>query len=472
MRDHLFLSHANPEDNEFTLWLALQLAKAGFPVWCDLTKLLGGEDFWLDIEKSIRERALKFIYVLSKTSNKKPGPLKELSVADNIARDNNLSDFIIPVHIDALPHREINIQLSRINAISFERGWAKGLRTLLEKLEKEGIPKNADFTPEAVTSWWRYQFSASKGVIDQPEDYLSNWFLISDLPSKTYFHILYDTRSSKGQLKPDFPYTAFVLKNYLISFAKSEDFEGKLGDGLLIGDTHDFPTEDLLHGRVREEIIKKREGRDAIVRLLKIAWDGMLRRRALPIYELANDNRCFYFKKGLVESDTISFRSAKDKTSYRNVVGYKTVKATDSRAESKRYWHFGVQARPIAYPEIAYCIKPHVVFSDDGENIWESKLRLHRARRSQCRNWWNAEWRDRILASMSWLAEEATIDVKLGSDVAVQVSSTPLRFSSPVSYVDPDKTHLSLDEDDEEDYDEDLDELGDDTSEEQRPSET
>ena len=40
-RDTLLLSHANPEDNEFTLWLALQLANHGYKVWSDLTKLLG-----------------------------------------------------------------------------------------------------------------------------------------------------------------------------------------------------------------------------------------------------------------------------------------------------------------------------------------------------------------------------------------------------------------------------------------------
>jgi hypothetical protein len=48
------ISHANPEDNEFTLWLALQLAKEGYKVWTDLTDLLGGESFWNDIEHVIR----------------------------------------------------------------------------------------------------------------------------------------------------------------------------------------------------------------------------------------------------------------------------------------------------------------------------------------------------------------------------------------------------------------------------------
>ena len=36
-RDTLLLSHANPEDNEFTLWLAFQLANEGYRVLCDLT---------------------------------------------------------------------------------------------------------------------------------------------------------------------------------------------------------------------------------------------------------------------------------------------------------------------------------------------------------------------------------------------------------------------------------------------------
>jgi hypothetical protein len=66
LRDTLLLSHANPEDNEFTLWLALQLANEGIRVWCDLTKLLGGEIFWDDIEGVIRDRTAKAIYVLSR----------------------------------------------------------------------------------------------------------------------------------------------------------------------------------------------------------------------------------------------------------------------------------------------------------------------------------------------------------------------------------------------------------------------
>jgi hypothetical protein len=98
----LFLSHANPEDNLVTSWLALQLAREGYAVWCDLTKLLGGEAFWDDIQAAIEQRAAKFLYVLSRASNTKDGALAELMVARDVEKKLKLHDFIIPLHIDDL----------------------------------------------------------------------------------------------------------------------------------------------------------------------------------------------------------------------------------------------------------------------------------------------------------------------------------------------------------------------------------
>ena len=104
-RDMLFLSHANPEDNAFTRWLALRLAREGYPIWCDLTKLLGGEDFWRDIEMALRQRAMKVLFVLSKASNRKAGTLKEIAVAEKVGKA--FKDFIIPLRIDDLSSNDI-----------------------------------------------------------------------------------------------------------------------------------------------------------------------------------------------------------------------------------------------------------------------------------------------------------------------------------------------------------------------------
>ena len=202
-RDLIFISHANPEDNGFSRWLALQLAKEGYPVWCDLTNYLGGEDCWKDADKAIKERTCKFLFVLSRTSNDKAGVLKELMVAENVVKKHQFTDFIIPLKVDDLAHDEINIQLARLKTVSFEEGWAAGLDGLLKKLERDQVAKNDAYSASAVASWWRSNFSASEGVQNKPEECLSNWFPLMDLPETIYLHSL--TRGENGIGPIDFP---------------------------------------------------------------------------------------------------------------------------------------------------------------------------------------------------------------------------------------------------------------------------
>lgn len=443
----LFLSHANPEDNEFTRWLSLQLAKEGYPVWCDLTKLLGGEDFWRDAEEAIRERTSKFIFALSKTSNRKEGPLNELRLAKNVAKSLGAKDFIIPVLIDDLSHSDTNIELTRINAIPFNKGWAKGLKALLEKLELDKVPKSSKFTPDAVCSWWRSQFSTDQGILTQPEDYLSNWFMIESLPQNIYFHEMGRSEIGLVELPSDLPYPAFVHYQYMVSFAPANDFADNLNP-LFIANSRSVSTEDFINEGFEQIRISRQEGRNFVCRLLRMAWECLIKERRLPTYELANRTQAFYFSKGLVKEDNIKFSNVDGKERDRDIVGYRTTaKDASGHPISKRFWHFAIESKPIVYPLSAYVIKPHVLFSDDGKQLWESHRRAHRARRSQCKNWWNPEWRDRILASVAWLANyESTIKLSLGSDVAIFVPRHPTIFSSPVSYLDPEKEQLPVEE--------------------------
>jgi hypothetical protein len=226
-RDVLLLSHANPDDNEFTLWLALQLANEGYNVWSDVTRLLGGEVFWNDIEEVIRQSAAKVLFVLSRNSNNRDGALRELHLAQGLAKRESLKDFVIPLHIDDLPHSEVTIELTRVNAVPFEKSWAAGLATLLKKLEEDAVPKNPNFNPTAVNQWWRTKFSAEEGVRSEAEEYLSNWFEVS-LPEHVYFHTVARKSIGKIELIGPPPYPAVQHGISLITFAKARDFEGKL----------------------------------------------------------------------------------------------------------------------------------------------------------------------------------------------------------------------------------------------------
>ena len=62
-REALFISHANPEDNAFTLWLGAKLSALGYEVFADVLRLRGGDDWERILEEVIRAKAAKVLLV-------------------------------------------------------------------------------------------------------------------------------------------------------------------------------------------------------------------------------------------------------------------------------------------------------------------------------------------------------------------------------------------------------------------------
>lgn len=424
MRQMVFISHANPDDNEFTLWLTLRLAREGYGVWCDLTKLLGGETFWRDIETAIRDRTVKFVYVLSRTSNVKEGPLNELNVALNVARDQELHDFVIPLHIDDLPFRDINIQISRLNAIECNRGWASGLHALLKKLAEENVPKDDRFGAEAVAAWWRANYDGAEMVRPVVDDYLSNWFPIRRLPETLHMHLV------DGNVAiADLSFPAHRVGDYVVSFAPAEEL------GLEAIRSSQVLTEYALQFEFGGLPVDYHDRSNAIARLLRLAWGGMMQERGVPRYELANGLEAGFFTADLLTKSRISFALEDGFTGRRGLTGRNRVWSGRLRRKVDRHWHFAITANARLRPQPLYAVKTHVLFSTDGKTIWDSKKQLQRIRRTHCKEWWNDDWRDRLLAAVAWIAGGATqVEAKVSCSDSVAVATTPMRFSSPVSY--------------------------------------
>lgn len=436
-RNMVFVSHAAPEDNDLALWMSLQLAKAGYAVWCDLTKLLGGEKFWEDIQQAIQQRTAKFVFILSSASNTKTGTLNELDCALGTEKKLCARDFVFTAKVDSLEYNDIFIGIRRLNHTDFKNSWAEGLAKLLKKLDDDGVPKTPGFNPDSVCSWWRDQFSATAGVTDQEEDVLSNWFNVENIPSRLYEHQLSPIKPGPIGLEETyftFPTVKISDVSYL-SFAPSADLTSGLGSNLTII-SKQYEYQEVLTGT----IIK--DGPRHISQLFRLAWARRLQ-SALPRYELANKLECFYFSGGLIKDDSIHFLTIDGKKTWRDVVGYKTLPGG-----RVRHWHYGISGKPILRPETLFVIKGHVLFSDDRQNIWEKKDALARARRNQCKNWWNDEWRDRILATMFHLAEgQEVVSFPVASDAGFTISKFPILFESPVSYLTP-KNIEKLDLDD------------------------
>ncbi|HUV30414.1 MAG TPA: hypothetical protein VMY05_04890 [Acidobacteriota bacterium] len=164
----------------------------------------------------------------------------------------------------------------------------------------------------------------------------------------------------------------------------------------------------------------------------------MLNERGVPTYSLSNRTKCFYFTEDILRGKRIDFQGVDGARAHRQLIGFKTVGKKSVGGRAKRMWHFALSSRPLLHPELAYVIRPHVLFSDDGVTIWESKERLHAARRSQCKDWWNDDWRDRILAGVMWLSDGADmIQLPISNDATLHVERSPVIVSSPVTYAGP-----------------------------------
>ena len=176
MRNKIFISHATPDDNDFTKWLSLKLVGLGYEVWCDVLFLDKGADFWKIIEKEIRENAIKFLLVTTEIAIKREGVLREITVAEKVKKVLKDDNFIIPLMVDEkLSYDDLPPEIIRINAIDFKKSWATGLIDLLDALEKQLVYKNSP-APNKSNSLYQQIFLHNKTSIEKEEIYDSKWF--------------------------------------------------------------------------------------------------------------------------------------------------------------------------------------------------------------------------------------------------------------------------------------------------------
>ena len=98
-RDAIFISHANPEDNAFTVWLNARLTAAGFQVWADVLRLGGGQDWQRRLEGCLRNKAVKVLLVGTAEGINKQGVRNEIQIAHSVGRRIGDPDFVIPLRL-------------------------------------------------------------------------------------------------------------------------------------------------------------------------------------------------------------------------------------------------------------------------------------------------------------------------------------------------------------------------------------
>ncbi len=426
-RDVVFISHANPEDNDFALWLASHLACAGYSVWSDVTKLLGGEVFWDTIENGIRYQSAKIIVALSRNAQSKQGVLDEVHIAVSVERASGLSGFVVPVRVDDLPFDQVRANLARKNVIDFCGNWATGLAQLLESFERDGVPKVNIGGATNIGDWCRAHLQSRAAVVQRPELLQSNWLTIQALPEWILLHQINVRLESIDEVIRELGYPFFRYLRLIGGFAEAEDFQSTLAAKVSFSEAYRIPLQRFLTGRPDElPGLEGRQARNFVTSLVRQGWDNEAAKRGLRSYETASGALVWFLPKGLIDGDRVHFSDGRSKRRQKLLVG---------RSERRQvYWHFGVEARPFLGHIPRIVLRPHVVFSADGVNPLDSKVRMHVLRRSFCKNWWNDRWRDLILAFVSWFsAENEVISLHVGCSASIGVSSSLFKLEAPIS---------------------------------------
>jgi hypothetical protein len=452
-KETLFISHATPEDNDFALWLASRLQLLGYEVWVDKNSMLGGEKFWEEIDQIIRNKAAKLLLVYSKNICQKDqdgnpilgklrdGIYKEFSLAESIAKQYTLKDFIILLNIDGADYN-LFIGADRLNQITFHENWATGFRQLEKKLKNSGIPKNSSNIDNNFWDWYKNQYVCKNGIISKKELYYSNWWPISQLPEFFYIYQFRSEKQAKEIYGQENRFPISKISNHLSSFEPDLLFEfGEEDNKFTVRPQNIFHIKisDIINGLNSDDFPTQRDAENHLKSLLRRVFHLIMKNRKMFWYEMANKRQTYFYTPANLDSWKVKFEfpfRPKRKRKTKNLIG------TYRRSE---YWHYAVSCKPILEPIMAFSLKNHLIFTSDGFDVWKDKegninkkkIQTHRRSKASISRFFNEEWRDMLLAFINGLKKDGRIEIRLSKNFVLEMPLITEFFWADFGYDDP-----------------------------------
>lgn len=448
MRETLFISHATPEDNDFAIWLASRLEMLGYKTWIDKDGLIGGEKFWETIQNVIKDNAAKVLFVYSTkicdvNGNLKNGIYKEWSYAESIANQYNINDFIIPLHIEAKAPFNVFIGANMINHVPFDTSWAEGLKQLLRKLEKDGIPKNSTIEESSFSEWYENEYISNCSIINKAELYYTSWWQVGQMPQKFFMHQFHNELQAKEILKINESIPISRQANILSSFSERLNYTLTDENGsfeVSPETTHTFTLTDILNGFDSDSFPQHKEVENYFKRLLSHVIFQLFRKKGLWKTELSSKKPAFYLPS-YNNLKPVKFRypySAPTKPPKKKSIG--------GKFENIGNWHYAVSPQTILSPFVGFSLKSHLIFTEDGFKVISDTKKAHSYRRRKGKRFFNEEWRDMLLAFIQGLKDEnGEIKIKVTeNEEYLRMEEWPEMFWSEVGYYEP-KSVMNLD---------------------------
>jgi hypothetical protein len=420
-RSSIFISHASPEDNAFTIWLGAKLSAVGYEVFADVLRLRGGDDWERVLEDAIRVKAAKVLLAASPQGVQKQGVRNEITIAADVAKKIGDSKFIVPLRLAPF---DAPLLVAHAQYIDFSKGWSKGLDELLALLEELTIPKTN--AAEFSDPWRGMQLKDARAITAKPEHLVSNWLAVDSLPTAIQF---FDFKGgiSIGKAQKavqDCPIAIAPFNRGFFAFAPLHELQDHFGPDLPLERVDQTETNAFLNEGWSDLRLVPRDARAKFVDIVRRGFDNFFRSKSLKSFELASGHFAWWPTAAHATLQRHSFKWPDGPAGSRQIVG----------RSNKRgfHWHYGVSCKVRTSPIRHVRVASRVIFTADGYNVFGSPKRLHRMRRSFCKNWRNGKWRDLFLTFWFWLAAGANfIDIPLGEGVAMRLTLPPMGVDAP-----------------------------------------
>lgn len=437
MKDQIFISHATPEDNDFTIWLASRLEMRGYRVWIDKERLLGGERFWDTIQKAIdSSRKVLLVYSNNIVQNRslKRGIEDELEYAKSLASVKNDTEFVIPLHIDDSAYNLV-IGLPNINHIPFNNNWAQGLAQLFKKLDKDGVQYDANIN-SSLSTWYESVYSTDSKIMKKKEMYYTSWWSVKYIP-QTFYMYKFSNKEQATTIKQVNESIPLAQQSNIIS-----SFDGELSfnvarEGLnfdiLPQAIYSYSLEKILLGFESDSFPSHKDVENHFKDYLRYLIYEILRRKGFRKTEMANKRYAYYFPAYQNKFVKIPFR-------YKKSFPPKTKrKALGGKYKDKGYWHYGISVLSMLYPHIGVSIKSHLFFTSDGFKLIDNDSVQHSYRRNKGRSFFNEHWRDMLLALLTSLqGNNGKIEIPVTrKGICLEMNLWPETIWSEYGYNDP-----------------------------------
>lgn len=437
MKDQIFISHATPEDNDFTIWLASRLEMRGYRVWIDKEGLLGGERFWNTIQKAIdssRKVLLVYSNNIVRDGSLKSGIENELEYAKSIASSKNDTEFVIPLHIDDSAYNLV-IGLPNINHIPFNGNWAQGLAQLFKKLDKDGVQYDQNVS-STLSAWYESVYSTNSKIERKKEMYYTSWWSVKSIPQTFYMYKFLNEKQA----------TTIKQVNGSIPLAQQSNiissFDGELSfnvarDGqnfnILPQKIYSYSLDEILFGFESNDFPSHKDVENHFKDYLRYLIYEILRRKGFRRTVMANKRYAYYLPAYHNKFKPVPFRYKK--SSKKNIKR----KSLGGKFKDKGCWHYGISMLSILFPHIGVSIKSHLFFTSDGFKIIDKDSVQHSYRRSKGRSFFNEHWRDLLLALLASLqGDDGKIEIPVSRrGICLEMNLWPETVWSEYGYKDP-----------------------------------